>query len=162
MKSEVERRTKSLRQKSDRPVGGQKGYESTTRKMVANPDEIENVRSLCCTQCGRDLSDIEGVLEYVSQEIDLPSIRPIYRERRFYKKNCSCGYCKGKLNWSWIAQTAYLTLVFRGSGRGSKVLEDRFGDSLKNMVAVTDRHSAYFVIDFLNNQVCLAHLLRNL
>ena len=30
------------------------------------------------------------------------------------------------------------------------------------MVAVTDRHSAYFAIDFLNNQVCLAHLLRNL
>ena len=30
------------------------------------------------------------------------------------------------------------------------------------MVAVTDRHSAYFAIDFLNNQICLAHLLRNL
>ena len=27
---------------------------------------------------------------------------------------------------------------------------------------MTDRHSAYFAIDFLNNQVCLAHLLRNL
>lgn len=254
MKSEVERRTKSLRQKSDRPVGGQTGHEGTTRKMVANPDEIENVQSQYCTQCGRDLSDIEGVLDYVTQEIDLPPIRPIYRERRFYKKVCSCGccnrgyeprhkggnaitfgkniravatylsvvqcmpyerlqslfatmlnvtisqgtlanivremldkskpaialierlikessvvgfdesgcYCNGKLNWSWIAQTAYLTLVFRGSGRGAKVLEDRFGDSLKNMVAVTDRHSAYFAIDFLNNQVCLAHLLRNL
>ena len=30
------------------------------------------------------------------------------------------------------------------------------------MIAVTDRHSAYFAIDFLNNQICLAHLLRNL
>lgn len=254
MKSEVERRTKSLRQKSDRPVGGQKGHEGTTRKMVANPDEIENVQSHYCARCGRDLSDIEGVLDYVTQEVDLPPIMPVYRERRFYKKVCSCGccnrgyeprrrggnsitfgkniraiatylsvvqcmpyerlqslfatmfnvsisqgtlanivremldrskpaialierlikessvvgfdesgcYCKGKLNWSWIAQTAYLTLVFRGSGRGAKVLEERFGDSLKNMVAVTDRHSAYFAIDFLNNQVCLAHLLRNL
>lgn len=52
--------------------------------------------------------------------------------------------------------------MFRGSGRGAKVLEERFGDSLKNMIAVTDRHSAYFAIDFLNNQICLAHLLRNL
>lgn len=43
-----------------------------------------------------------------------------------------------------------------------EVLEERFGDSLKNMVAVTDRHSAYFAIDFLDNQICLAHLLRNL
>ena len=33
---------------------------------------------------------------------------------------------------------------------------------LKNMVAVTDRHSAYFAINFLSHQVCLAHLLREI
>lgn len=254
LKSEVERRTKSLREKSGRPVGGQKGHEGTTRKIVDNPDEIENVSSNYCKECGRNLSDIEGELDYVTQEVDLPPVMPIYRERRFYKKVCTCGCCNrdysprkrggnqitfgkniraiatylsvvqcmpyerlqslfadmfhlsisqgtlvnivkemmekskpaidlieclikespvvgfdesgcytnGKLNWSWIAQTTYLTLVFRGAGRGAKVLEGRFGDSLKNMVAVTDRHSAYFAIDFLANQVCLAHLLRNL
>lgn len=43
IKPEIERRTKSLRQKSERRVGGQKGHEGTTRKMVDNPDEIENV-----------------------------------------------------------------------------------------------------------------------
>ena len=254
IKSEIERRTKSLRNKSDKPVGGQPGHEGTTRKMEAVPDEVENISSRFCTECGRDLSDVEGVLDYVTQEVDLPVIRPVYRERRFYKKVCSCGCCNrdyaprrrggnaitfgkniraiatylnvvqcmpyerlqslfatmfnvsisqgtlanivrgmldksrpaielierliresaivgfdesgcyvnGKLNWSWIAQTAYLTLVFRGAGRGAKVLEERFGESLKNMIAVTDRHSAYFAIDFLNNQICLAHLLRNL
>lgn len=254
VKSEVERRTKSLRKKSDKSVGGQPGHEGTTRKRVAVPDEIENVSSQFCTKCDRDMSDVESVLDYVTQEIDLPPIKPIYRERRFYKKVCSCGCCNrdyaprkrggnaimfgkniraaatymsvvqcmpyerlqslfdtmfnvrisqgtlanivremlnkskpaielierlikesavvgfdesgcyvnGKLNWSWIVQTAYLTLVFSGAGRGAKVLEDRFGDSLKNMIAVTDRHSAYFAIDFLNNQICLAHLLRNL
>ena len=254
IKAEIERRTRSLRKKSDKPVGGQTGHEGTTRKMVDTPDEIEEVSSRYCRECGRDLSEIEGELDYVMQEVDLPVIRPIYRERRFYKKVCSCGCCNrdyaprkrggnavtfgrniraiatylsvvqcmpyerlqslfatmfnvsisqgtlanivrgmlekskpaielverliresavvgfdesgcyvnGKLNWSWIAQTTYLTLVFRGAGRGSKVLEERFGDSLKNMVAVTDRHSAYFAINFLNNQICLAHLLRNL
>lgn len=254
IKSEVERRTKSLRKKSDRKVGGQPGHEGTTRKMSETPDEIESTASQFCRECGRDLSDVEGELDYVTQEIDLPQITPIYRERRFYKKVCACGCCNrdypprkrggnavtfgkniravatylsvvqcmpyerlqslfkvmfnvsisqgtlanivremleksrpaielierlikdsavvgfdesgcyvdGRLDWSWIAQTAYLTLVFRGSGRGAKVLEERFGDSLKNMVAVTDRHSAYFAIDFLDNQICLAHLLRNL
>ena len=254
IKAEIERRTRSLRKKSDKPVGGQTGHEGTTRKMVDTPDEIEEVSSQYCRECGRDLSEVEGELGYVMQEVDLPVIRPIYRERRFYKKVCSCGCCNrdyaprkrggnavtfgrniraiatylsvvqcmpyerlqslfgtmfnvsisqgtlanivrgmlekskpaieliesliresavvgfdesgcyvnGKLNWSWIAQTTYLTLVFRGAGRGSKVLEERFGDSLKNMVAVTDRHSAYFAINFLNNQICLAHLLRNL
>ncbi|MBD5310635.1 MAG: IS66 family transposase [Bacteroides sp.] len=254
IRAEIERRTKSLRAKSDKPVGGQIGHEGTTRKMVDTPDEIEEVSSQYCRECGRDLSEIEGVLDYVRQEIDLPPIMPVYRERRFYRKVCTCGCCNrdyaprrrggnaitfgkniraittylsvvqcipyerlqslfatmfnvsisqgtlanivremldksrpaielierlirksavvgfdesgcyvnGKLNWSWIAQTAYLTLVFRGAGRGARVLEERFGESLKNMIAVTDRHSAYFVIDFLNNQICLAHLLRNL
>lgn len=254
IKSEVERRTKSLRKKSDKAAGGQPGHEGTTRKLVETPDEIENMASQFCRECGRNLSDVQGELDYVTQEIDLPQIQPIYRERRFYKKVCTCGCCNrdyaprkrggnaitfgkniravatylsvaqcmpyerlqslfktmfnirisqgtlanivremleksrpaielierlikdsavvgfdesgcyvnGRLNWSWIAQTAYLTLVFRGAGRGAKVLEERFGESLKNMVAVSDRHSAYFAIDFLDNQICLAHLLRNL
>lgn len=254
IKSEITRRTKSLRQKSDNPVGGQPGHEGKTRMVVDIPDETEEVSAHYCRACGRDLSDIKGEFDYRQQEVDLPEIRPVYRERRFYKKVCTCGccntgyaprkrggnavtfgkrvravatylsvvqcmpyerlqslfstmfnlnisqgtlanivremlekskpaigmierlikeskvvgfdesgcYCKGNLNWSWIAQTVYLTLVFRDTGRGAKVLEDRFGDSLKNMIAVSDRHSAYFAINFLDNQVCLAHLLRNL
>ncbi len=252
--AETARRTKSQRQKSDKPVGGQLGHEGTTRKMVEAPDAIEDVSSQYCREYGRDLSDIKGELDYTTQEIDLPPIMPVYRERRFYKKVCSCGCCnrgygprwkggnaitfgkniravatylsvvqcmpyerlqslfstlfnvsisqgtlanivremldksktaiglieqmikesavvgfdesgcyvKGKLDWSWIVQTTYLTLVFRGTGRGAKMLEERFGDSLKRMTAVTDRHSAYFAIDFPGNQICLTHLLRNL
>ena len=41
--AQVTRRTKSQRQKSDRPVGGQVGHEGTTRKVVNIPDEIEEV-----------------------------------------------------------------------------------------------------------------------
>lgn len=51
---------------------------------------------------------------------------------------------------------------FRADGRSAKVLTDKFGDSLERMTAVTDRHSAYFALHFLNHQVCLAHLLREL
>lgn len=71
-------------------------------------------------------------------------------------------YCNKRLDWAWIAQTVYFTLLFRGNGRSSKELTDRFGDSLERMIAVTDRHSAYFVLHFLNHQVCLAHILREL
>ena len=71
-------------------------------------------------------------------------------------------YCNKKLNWAWIAQTVYFTLLFHGNGRSHKELESRFGDSLERMVAVTDRHSAYFTLNFLNHQVCVAHLLREL
>ena len=64
-------------------------------------------------------------------------------------------YCNKKLDWTWIAQTVYFT-------RSHKELESRFGSSLERMVAVTDRHSAYFTLNFLNHQVCVAHLLREL
>lgn len=67
-------------------------------------------------------------------------------------------YNNKKLDWAWIARTAYITLCFRATGRSSKVLEERFGHALKQTVAVTDRHSAYFALDFLNHQVCPAHL----
>ncbi len=115
-----------------------------------------------------NVSISQGTLANMVREMLEKSKPAIGLIERLIKKSPVVGfdesgcYCKGKLNWSWIAQTTYLTLVFRGAGRGSKVLEERFGDSLKGMVAVTDRHSAYFAIDFLNNQVCPAHLLRNL
>lgn len=71
-------------------------------------------------------------------------------------------YCNKRLDWTWIAQTTYFTLLFRASGRAAKELDSRFGDSLERMVAVTDRHSAYFALNFLDHQVCLAHLLMEL
>lgn len=61
--------------------------------MVDALDEIEEVSSQYCCECGKDLSDVEGVLDYVTQEVDHPVIRSVYRERRFYKTVCSCGCC---------------------------------------------------------------------
>ena len=60
-------------------------------------------------------------------------------------------YCNKRLDWAWIAQTVYFTFVFHGKSRKGQELEDRFGDSLGRMTAVTDRHSAYFALHFLNH-----------
>lgn len=254
MKSEVIRRTKSLREKSGKPVGGQPGHEGHTRKMVDAPDEVIEHSSHYCQHCGRDISALEATLEYTTQEIDMPLIVPTIREYRHSAKVCSCGYhnrpyapkkrggneitfgkniqalvtylnvvqcvpyerlqsllktifgiemsqgtisniiqttsmkadpaiklikdyisnspvvgfdesgcyCNGRLDWSWIAQTAYYTFVFRASNRAGKVLEDQFGDALKNITAITDRHPAYFALDFKDHQICLAHIFREL
>ncbi len=90
---------------------------------------------------------IEKIKEYIMQS-------PVVG---FDESGC---YCNKRLDWAWIAQTVYFTLVFHGKSRKGQELEDRFGDSLERMTAVTDRHSAYFALHFLNHQVCLAHLLR--
>lgn len=255
MKDEVVRRTATLRKPSGRKPGGQVGHDGSTLRMTSTPDSIEEEAASFCTSCGHDLSDSERVLDYVTQVVCLPELKPTVKEIRHYAticKNCGkriasptprgrgknavvydptvkaiavflsvvmflpygrietffsevCGlrisqgsidnwikkakknaapaikaieeylksskvvgfdesgcYCNKRLDWAWIAQTVYFTLLFRASGRGSKVLEERFGAALQRMIAVTDRHSAYFVLNFLDHQVCLAHLLREL
>ena len=255
MKDEAIRRTKTLRKPTGRKPGGQKGHEGSTLKMSQTPDETEEVSANYCTKCGASLEDCERILDYVTQVVSIPDLKPIVKEIRHYITVCKqCGeriqshaprkrgsnavvydasvkslvvylsvvmflpygrienffkevlgleisqgsfvnwvneakknaapaiekikecimksvvvgfdesglYCNKKLDWTWIAQTVYFTLLFHGSGRSHKELESRFGNSLERMVAVTDRHSAYFVLNFLNHQVCVAHLLREL
>ena len=223
--------------------------------MTDKPDERVDISANYCTRCGESLEDCERILDYVTQVVSIPELKPIVKEIRHYITVCKkCGeriqshaarkrgsnavvydasvkslvvylsvvmflpygriesffkevfsleisqgsfvnwvneakknaapaiekikecimksavvgfdesglYCNKKLDWTWIAQTVYFTLLFHGSGRSHKELESRFGNSLERMVAVTDRHSAYFTLNFLNHQVCVAHLLREL
>ena len=255
MKDEAVRRTKTLRKPTGRKPGGQEGHEGSTLKMTQAPDETEDIAANYCTKCGASLEDCERILDYVTQVVSIPDLKPVVKEIRHYITVCKqCGeriqshaprkrgsnavvydatvkslvvylsvvmflpygridnffrgvfgleisqgsfvnwvnearknaapaiekikecimksavvgfdesglYCNKKLDWAWIAQTVYFTLLFHGSGRSHKELESRFGSSLERMVAVTDRHSAYFTLNFLNHQVCVAHLLREL
>ena len=255
IKDENIRRTKTLRKPTGRKPGGQKGHEGSTLKKTDKPDETEDVSANYCTKCGTSLQDCERILDYVTQVVSIPDLKPVVKEIRHYITVCKqCGeriqshpprkrgsnavvydstvktlvvylsvvmflpygrienffrevfgleisqgsfvnwvgeakknaapaiekikeyimksavvgfdesglYCNKRLDWTWIAQTVYFTLLFHGNGRSHKELENRFGSSLERMVAVTDRHSAYFALNFLNHQVCVAHLLREL
>lgn len=255
IKAEAVRRTKTLRTPTGRKPGGQEGHEGSTLKMIQTPDETEDIAANYCTKCGASLQDCERILDYATQVVSIPDLKPVVKEIRHYITVCKqCGeriqshaprkrgsnavvydtsvkslavylsvvmflpygriekffkelfgleisqgslvnwvneakknaapaiekikvcimesavvgfdesglYCNKKLDWAWIAQTVCFTLLFHGSGRSHKELESRFGSSLERMVAVTDRHSAYFTLNFLNHQVCVAHLLREL
>lgn len=252
MKDEIVRRTKSLRKPSGKKPGGQHGHKGNTLEMTASADRIVEESAETCDACGDSLEGCGIELDYITQIISLPELKPLVTEVRHYVKVCrTCGkrvrphterrrsnavvydasvkglvvylstvqflpynriasffkevfgleisqgsmvnwineaqraaepaiekikeyimqsavvgfdesgcYCNKRLDWAWIAQTVYFTLVFHGKSRKGQELEDRFGDSLERMTAVTDRHSAYFALHFLNHQVCLAHLLR--
>ena len=64
MGDEIKRRTSSLRERSGRKPGGQPGHEGNTRMMSEHPDETEDIQPNYCRECGRELSDIEGMEEY--------------------------------------------------------------------------------------------------
>jgi transposase len=85
-------KNQSLRIKSGKKVGGQKGHKGTTLKMVENPNQIINHAPEFCNCCGNDLYNEPATLLLKRQVVDIPAILPIYTEHRVFKKSCSCGH----------------------------------------------------------------------
>lgn len=84
-------RTSSLREKSERKVGGQPGHKGKTLLMTENPDKIIEHRACYCPECGEDLSNQPFEFFGKRQVIDIPSIKQIVTEHRVYKCLCTCG-----------------------------------------------------------------------
>lgn len=85
-------RNQSLREKSNKKVGGQIGHEGKTLQMIDTPDEIINEIPKFCNCCGKDLSEIKEEFAEKRQVFDIPEIRMTCKEYHSYKKKCSCGY----------------------------------------------------------------------
>ena len=88
------RKTKSLRTKSNKPQGGQKGHKGSKLKMVETPDNLIFHTMTQCNSCGTDLPD-DGVKYNARQVFDIPVIKMQVTEHRTIHKKCSC--C-GKIN----------------------------------------------------------------
>ena len=84
-------RTSSLRERSDRKVGGQPGHEGKTLEMTKKPDEIIEHRACFCPECGKDLINQPFELSGKRQVIDIPMIKQIVTEHRVYRCTCTCG-----------------------------------------------------------------------
>jgi transposase len=83
---------KSLREKTGRKPGGQKGRKGNTLKMVENPDIIQTHIPEYCSKCGKDISNLSYEFVGKRQIIDIPEIKLQVTEHRIYKKVCSCGH----------------------------------------------------------------------
>jgi transposase len=80
----------SLRKKTGKTTGGQKGSKGTTLKMHDHVDTIVDHKLDYCTSCGEELV---GVQEFQGrrQVVDIPPIKPIVTEHRIYSTVCQCG-----------------------------------------------------------------------
>lgn len=83
--------SKSLRKKSGRNPGGQRGHDGHTLKMTATPDEVVEHRPFFCKDCGSGLESASFLLTCRRQEVVLPPITPRYVEHRSYR--CTCSNC---------------------------------------------------------------------
>ena len=72
--------------------------------------------------------------------------------------------CKinGDKHWYWTFQNDTGTFIVMDKSRGSKIIKQHFKNGFKNATVVHDNYSGYSNLDCKNEQLCLAHKLRDL
>lgn len=85
-------KNQSLREKTDKNVGGQPGHEGKTLECSDIIDKTLQYIPNYCNCCGQDLADVTEYLIETRQVIDIPVIKPLYTEHRIYRKTCTCGH----------------------------------------------------------------------
>ena len=65
-------------------------------------------------------------------------------------------------HWHWVFQNSEDTLIVANKSRGSRVINETFEDGFVNACIVHDNYSSYNSLVAKNEQLCLAHKLRDL
>lgn len=84
---------KSLRTKSSRQNGGQKGHKGHTLQKVSNPDHVVNHPLKGDCSCGRNLNRAKHLGCETRQVMDLPPTTIEVTEHQAETKECQCGRC---------------------------------------------------------------------
>jgi transposase len=151
---------KSQRQKSDRPVGGQKGHPGHTLKMQDNPEHIIHHAVSHCGGCGCSL-ETTPVNDYERRQVfDLPPLKIETTEHRAEKKCCPhCGFLNKAVFPENIEQpvqygpnlkaiavylSQYQLLPYE---RTSELFFDLFGVNISQATLVNANQSCYEILE---------------
>ncbi len=80
----------SLREKTGKKTGGQKGHKGTTLKIHNHIDEYLEHMHDYCSCCAQKLNSNQEVIGR-RQVIDIPQVKPIVTEHIIYSTRCICG-----------------------------------------------------------------------
>ena len=134
------KRTTSLRQPGQKPLGGQPGHRGDTLERVATPDQTEIHPVVACGQCGANLAAVAALAHDERQVFDIPAIRIEVTAHQVEIKTCpGCGaenrgvfpvevtgpvqYGTGFKTWATYFQTAHFIPV----ARTAQIIEDLTG-----------------------------------
>lgn len=82
---------KSLREKTKRKAGGQKGHQGHNLKMTQHPDHTILHEVEFCSHCHKDLRSRKAIHQKARQVYDIPPLRMEVTEHQVETKLCSCG-----------------------------------------------------------------------
>lgn len=83
-----QKKTKSLRQPSEKKPGAQSGHEGNTLTLVKDPDHIVSYEVETCSCCEHDLRDVAAHFIERRQVVDVPPKRWVVIEHRTEQKVC--------------------------------------------------------------------------
>src|ERR1700676_2999079 len=88
-------RVKSLRERSGKKPGGQKGHKGETLRQVTDPNEVVDHYPAACFMCGVGLNPKTSIGHSARQVFDLPQPQPlVVTEHRAH--DCECTACGAK------------------------------------------------------------------
>ena len=88
-------RVNSLRERSGKKPGGQKGHKGETLRQVTDPNEVVDHYPSACSMCGARLDPETSVGHSARQVFDLPEPAPlVVTEHRAH--DCQCAVCGAK------------------------------------------------------------------
>ena len=88
-------RVSSLRERSGKRPGGQKGHKGETLRQVTDPNDVVNHYPAACSMCGVGLDPKASVGHSARQVFDLPQPQPlVVTEHRAH--DCECSACGAK------------------------------------------------------------------
>lgn len=91
-KSRKKKRTKSLRRKSDKKPGGQKGHQGHTLKMSDKPDMVSVHRPRPCQHCQQPFPDEQRAVAVDKRQVhDLPPLQIVVTEHQ--AETLCCRHC---------------------------------------------------------------------
>ena len=92
----LQKQTKSLREKSDRPVGGQAGHRGATLRLRTDPDQSKTHRHTHGTGCGAALPPpADEAPDARRQVFELPVLQFTVTEQRAAPQ--ACGPCQRRV-----------------------------------------------------------------
>lgn len=71
-------------------------------------------------------------------------------------------YVGGKRLWSWVFHNSEYVVIVVDNSRGAKVIKENFPDGFVNATICHDNYSAYNSLSCKDEQICIAHKLRDL
>jgi transposase len=86
------KKNQSLREPTNKKVGGQLGHEGATLECRSKVDEIIKHIPTACRGCGNNLTNHLEQLVSTRQLIDIPTIILKCTAHQLYQKQCSCGH----------------------------------------------------------------------